>query len=85
MFTLENRSFCPSVLDHFADVGYQPEYGARELKRRIRTEPENQLAREVLGGKVAEGGALTATYDKAKRKTLFAQTKQKTEKKAAVK
>lgn len=70
-------TFDDSVLEHFADVGYQPEYGARELKRRIRTELENQLAKGMLGGKIAEGAALTVKYDAKKGAVTFAEEKAK--------
>lgn len=74
-------TFDGSVLDHFAEVGYQPEYGARELKRRIRTELENRLAKEVLGGKVSEGAVLTVMYDRDKQKLVFTKKQEKTPKK----
>ncbi len=53
----------PAVIDHLAEVGYAPEYGARELRRRIRTEIENPLAKAVLSGDLAEGLEVTASYD----------------------
>lgn len=48
--------------DHLAAVGYDPNYGARPLKRAIAREIETPLAREILAGKVAEGSALTLDY-----------------------
>lgn len=56
-------SFDASLVDYLADVGYLPEYGARELKRRIKSEVENKLATEILGGKVGKGSTVTFTYD----------------------
>lgn len=56
-------TFDKSVVEYLADVGYQPEYGARELKRRIKSEVENKLATEILGGNVSEGSAITFAYD----------------------
>ena len=56
-------SFDASLVDYLADVGYLPEYGARELKRRIKSEVENKLATEILGGKVSKGSTVTFTYD----------------------
>lgn len=64
-------TFDDSVVNHFADVGYQPEYGARELKRRMRAELENALAREILKGKLPEGSSATARYDKKSQKLIF--------------
>ncbi|GLU36522.1 MULTISPECIES: AAA family ATPase [Pseudomonas] len=53
-----------SLVDHLVDVGYQPEFGARELKRQIRQEVETRLAREILGDKVVSGDSIALGYDK---------------------
>ncbi len=63
-------SFDESLVDYLADVGYQPEYGARELKRRIKTDVENKLATEILGGKISEGSFVTLAYDSKDGVTL---------------
>lgn len=57
-------SFDGKVIEYLADVGYQPEYGARELRRRIKSELENQLAKEILRGNASEGSRLEARYEK---------------------
>lgn len=44
--------------DFLADVGYDPIFGARPLKRAIQTELENPLAIEVLEGKFLEGSTI---------------------------
>lgn len=54
--------FDQSVIDHLAEEGYQPEFGARELRRLIRRLIEAPLAREMLAGKVKEGDTLTCSY-----------------------
>jgi len=41
--------------DHFANVGYDPVYGARPLKRLLQKEIETSLARQILAGTVTEG------------------------------
>jgi len=41
--------------DHLAQVGYDPAYGARPLKRAIQRELENELARRIVGGEVRDG------------------------------
>lgn len=74
-------SFDASLVDYLADVGYQPEYGARELKRRIKTDVENKLATEILGGKVSEGSTVTFAYD-SKDGVSIRPTKSSKEKKA---
>jgi ATP-dependent Clp protease ATP-binding subunit ClpC len=74
-------SFDASLVDYLADVGYLPEYGARELKRCIKTDVENKLATEILGGKVSEGSTVTFTYD-SKDGVSLRPTKSSKEKKA---
>jgi len=55
--------FDPSVIDHLAEIGFQPEFGARELRRQIRTLIETKLASELLGGRVHEGDRLVVRHD----------------------
>ena len=42
-------------LDKLAEIGYDPIYGARPLKRAIQKKIENPLAEEVLKGSYAAG------------------------------
>ncbi len=63
--------FDPSLIDHLAEVGYRPEYGARELKRRIRAEVENSLANALLNGGISEGDAVRVVYDPSQCQTRF--------------
>ncbi len=63
--------FDVSLVDHLAEVGYQPEFGARELKRRIRSEVENSLANALLNGEVSEGDAVRVVYDPSQCQTRF--------------
>ncbi|WP_345814205.1 ATP-dependent Clp protease ATP-binding subunit [Paraburkholderia sp. PREW-6R] len=53
-----------SVIDHLAEAGFKPEFGARELKRQIRQELETRLAREILNGNLKSGDVAEVTYDK---------------------
>ncbi len=59
---LEGRRIKLEISDeakkYLADVGYDPLFGARPLKRAIQSELENPLAREVLAGKFAEGSTV---------------------------
>ena len=43
------------VLDFLANVGFDPTYGARPLKRAVQQHLENPLAQEILGGTYAPG------------------------------
>ncbi len=51
-----------SLVEYLARVGYAPEFGARELKRRIKAEVETRLARSILEGAVKPGSRVTAAY-----------------------
>ena len=42
----------PEAIDYLAEKGYDPQYGARPVKRVIQKEVLNQLSREILAGKV---------------------------------
>jgi ATP-dependent Clp protease ATP-binding subunit ClpB len=44
-----------AALDRLAELGFDPLYGARPLKRVIRASLEDQLARALLAGEVAPG------------------------------
>lgn len=44
-------------------VGYDPNYGARPLKRSIQKELENPLGRLILQGTVEDGGGVLVDYD----------------------
>lgn len=48
--------------DKLAELGYDPAYGARPLKRTISQYIETPLAREILAGKVADGSVLNVDY-----------------------
>ncbi|MCX7643895.1 MAG: AAA family ATPase [Rhodobacteraceae bacterium] len=62
-------TFDDSLIDMLAAEGYRPEYGARELKRQIRSLVETRLARAMLGGEVARGDAIRIGWD-AKAETV---------------
>ena len=42
----------PEAIQYLADKGYNPEYGARPVKRVIQKEVLNQLSKEILSGKI---------------------------------
>ena len=51
-------TFTEAALDQLAEVGFDPVYGARPLKRAIQTAVENPLARAVLAGDFASGDTI---------------------------
>ena len=59
---LEERKLDLSLSDDAADwlanVGYDPVYGARPLKRAIQRELETPIAKRILSGDVPEGGTI---------------------------
>ncbi|WP_287129111.1 ATP-dependent chaperone ClpB [Candidatus Cyanaurora vandensis] len=48
----------PAALRYIAEVGYDPEYGARPLKRAIQRELENPIATHLLSGDFPEGSTI---------------------------
>ena len=42
----------PSALDYLADVGFDPQFGARPIKRVIQKRILNEVSKEILAGKV---------------------------------
>ena len=58
--------FTDKLVDFLAKEGFQPEFGARELKRKIQSEIGNKLAREMLSGNIKEGSRVRVKYTKSK-------------------
>jgi ATP-dependent Clp protease ATP-binding subunit ClpB len=42
----------PEAIAHLSEKGYDPQFGARPVKRVIQREVLNQLSKEILAGKV---------------------------------
>ena len=63
--------FEESVTDHFAAVGFQPEFGARELRRLIRSDLETELARAMLSGSVEDGDRVRVAWSAEDQKIAF--------------
>ena len=59
--------FDPAMIEHLADVGYDPEFGARMLKRRVRSEVESPLANALLKGEVAPGDHVRLGFDPVRK------------------
>ncbi|MGY2892151.1 ATP-dependent chaperone ClpB [Deinococcus sp. UYEF24] len=52
-----------SALDRLAEVGYDPAFGARPLRRTISREIETPLSKEILSGRVQDGSSLNVDYE----------------------
>lgn len=48
--------------EHLAEIGYEPAFGARPLRRVIQRRVVDQLAREILAGKISKGQAVKVDY-----------------------
>ncbi len=56
---------------HVVEVGYEPSYGARPLKRTIQKEIETPLARLLLKGDVRDGTTVEVNYDASADALVF--------------
>ncbi|WP_295836453.1 ATP-dependent Clp protease ATP-binding subunit [uncultured Microbacterium sp.] len=52
-----------AAVDRLAEVGYEPEYGARPLRRVIQREVDDRIADLFVSGELADGGAVTVNAD----------------------
>ncbi len=55
-----------AVLDHLADIGYDPEFGARPMRRVIQESIENKLADGLLKGDFKTGQKITVDFKEGK-------------------
>jgi ATP-dependent Clp protease ATP-binding subunit ClpB len=54
--------FTDDLVDYFASEGYEPQYGARPLKRLINKELVNELSKRILADKVSKDKPILADY-----------------------
>ncbi|MBC8184691.1 hypothetical protein H8E88_26655 [candidate division KSB1 bacterium] len=57
------NEFSDSAISHLAELGFDPQFEARSLKRVIQKEIENKLAIEMLEGKIETGKTLKIDFD----------------------
>ncbi len=53
----------PAAISHLADEGYDPEFGARPVKRAIHRLVLNRLSKDILAGKVSREHPILIDYD----------------------
>jgi ATP-dependent Clp protease ATP-binding subunit ClpC len=58
--------FDASVAEQVAEVGFDPVYGARPLRRAIQTHVEDALSEKLLEGEVQKGDKITFVYKDGK-------------------
>ena len=59
------------VIDYLARIGYDPQFGARPIKRALQREVLNQLSKDILASKVAPGDVVI--MDVFEKKVVFRQ------------
>jgi len=55
--------YADDILDHLGDVGYDPQFGARPLKRTIQKKVLNQLSKEIISGNVKKDSVVGLTLE----------------------
>ncbi|MBV8372775.1 MAG: AAA family ATPase [Candidatus Eremiobacteraeota bacterium] len=56
---------------HIVNAGYDPNYGARPLRRTIQKELETPLGRKILAGEINEGDTVEVGFDDARSDLTF--------------
>jgi len=51
-----------AAIEHLAEVGFDPKYGARPLRRAIQTNIEDKLAEAILAGTIKEGDKVRVDF-----------------------
>ena len=59
------------VVDYLSDIGYDPQFGARPIKRAMQREVLNQLSKDILASKVTPGDVVV--MDVLESKIVFRQ------------
>lgn len=72
---LRGRQITIDVTDkarkELAKLGFDPDYGARPLKRLIQREVQDKLALEILKGDIKDGEGVRVDYDSGKKAFMF--------------
>lgn len=56
-------SYTPALVSHIAEVGFDPEFGARPVKRAIQRGLLSELSRSLLSGNLSEGASIEMDYN----------------------
>ncbi len=59
------------ALEYICEAGYEPDYGARPLKRVIQEQIENPLAIQIIQGKLKDGSKVKVDYSKSEGLSLI--------------
>lgn len=52
----------PASRDWLAEIGFEPQYGARPMKRALQRHIEDELARRVISGELGPGDRILVDY-----------------------
>jgi ATP-dependent Clp protease ATP-binding subunit ClpB len=63
--------FSDALRQFIAEIGFDPQYGARPIRRTIQTKILDPLAMEIVGGKIRHGESILADMDTAKKEVIF--------------
>jgi ATP-dependent Clp protease ATP-binding subunit ClpB len=55
--------FAPTAIEYLASKGYDIAYGARPIKRLLQKELINELATEIISGKISNEGVITVDVE----------------------
>ena len=77
-FTLD---FTDKAIDYIAEEGFDPQYGARPLKRAIQRHVEDVLTEEIIESNPDKGSKLTLDYDSENEKMLVICKKKRAKRK----
>jgi len=64
----------PAARDWLANVGYDPNFGARPLKRALQKHVESPLSVSLLSGDFSDGDKIVVDVDEAGEKLVFRST-----------
>ena len=53
----------PEVLDHLGESGFDPQFGARPLKRVLQRVILNELSKDILSGRVTKDAVVEAVLE----------------------
>lgn len=67
----------PEAIDYISTQGFDPQYGARPLKRAIQRYVEDPLTEQIIASNPEKGSTLTLEYDKENDKIVVSVSKPK--------
>lgn len=67
----------PEAVDYISSQGFDPQYGARPLKRAIQRYVEDPLTEEIIASNPEKGSTLTLDYNKESDKVVVTSSKPK--------